>query len=25
MEGVMTLRAPLKVEIRAGQNWDEAH
>jgi len=25
MEGLMTLRAPLKVEIRAGQNWDEAH
>jgi DNA polymerase-1 len=25
MEGVMKLRVPLKVEIHAGQNWDEAH
>ncbi len=25
MEGVMKLRVPLKVEIAAGQNWDEAH
>jgi len=25
MEGVMKLRAPLKVEIHAGRNWDEAH
>jgi len=25
MEGVMKLRVPLKVEIRAGHNWDEAH
>jgi len=25
MEGVMKLRVPLKVEIGAGHNWDEAH
>ena len=25
MEGVMRLRVPLKVEIGAGHNWDEAH
>jgi len=25
MEGVMKLRVPLKVEIHAGRNWDEAH
>jgi len=25
MEGVVNLRAPLKVEIMAGKNWDEAH
>ena len=25
MEGVMRLRVPLKVEIHAGHNWDEAH
>jgi DNA polymerase-1 len=25
MEGVVKLRVPLKVEIGAGQNWDEAH
>jgi DNA polymerase-1 len=25
MEGVMKLRVPLKVEISAGHNWDEAH
>jgi len=25
MEGVMKLRVPLKVEIAAGHNWDEAH
>ncbi|MCK9231866.1 MAG: DNA polymerase, partial [Syntrophales bacterium] len=25
MEGVMKLKVPLKVEIAAGSNWDEAH
>ncbi len=25
MEGVLTLRLPLRVEISAGRNWDEAH
>jgi DNA polymerase-1 len=25
MEGVVKLRVPLKVEIAAGKNWDEAH
>ena len=25
MEGVLTLRVPLRVEIAAGKNWDEAH
>jgi len=25
MEGVLTLRVPLRVEISAGRNWDEAH
>jgi DNA polymerase-1 len=25
MEGVLTLRVPLLVEISAGRNWDEAH
>jgi len=25
MEGVVKLRVPLKVEINAGKNWDEAH
>ncbi|HTZ39294.1 MAG TPA: DNA polymerase I [Syntrophales bacterium] len=25
MEGVVRLRVPLKVEIHAGKNWDEAH
>lgn len=25
MEGVIQLRVPLKVEIAAGRNWDEAH
>ncbi|MEW6333098.1 MAG: DNA polymerase I [Thermodesulfobacteriota bacterium] len=25
MEGVVTLRLPLRVEIAAGKNWDEAH
>jgi len=25
MEGVVKLRVPLKVEIMAGKNWDEAH
>jgi DNA polymerase-1 len=25
MEGVVKLRVPLKVEIAAGNNWDEAH
>ncbi len=25
MEGVLTLRVPLRVEICAGRNWDEAH
>jgi DNA polymerase-1 len=25
MEGVMTLRVPLRVEVSAGRNWDEAH
>jgi DNA polymerase-1 len=25
MEGVLTLRVPLRVEVSAGRNWDEAH
>ena len=25
MEGVLKLRVPLRVEIAAGKNWDEAH
>jgi len=25
MEEVVKLRVPLKVEIAAGRNWDEAH
>ncbi len=25
MEGVVKLKVPLKVEIAAGANWDEAH
>jgi DNA polymerase-1 len=25
MEGVVKLRIPLRVEIAAGKNWDEAH
>jgi len=25
MEGVIELRVPLKVDIAAGRNWDEAH
>jgi DNA polymerase-1 len=25
MEGVLTLRVPLRVEISAGRNWDETH
>ena len=25
MEGVMTLRVPLRVEVGVGKNWAEAH
>jgi DNA polymerase I-like protein with 3'-5' exonuclease and polymerase domains len=25
MEGVSELRVPLKVDVKVGRNWDEAH
>jgi DNA polymerase-1 len=25
MEGVVSLKVPLKVEVAVGRNWDEAH